>query len=113
MRRQWSRLWRDVIRRLDPGVPIVRLQSMDEIVARAMAARSSMILLSGFCRHRLDLAIVGVFGVLSYTVNQQTTEIGIRMALGASGRTSCCWSWGSGMKPVIVGLAVGSRARWR
>ena len=100
---------RDVMRRLDPGVPVVRLQSMDETLRRATwPARSSMILLSGFAAIALTLAIIGVFGVLSYTVNQQTTEIGIRMALGASGRNVVLLVLGQGLAPVMVGLAVGT-----
>jgi putative ABC transport system permease protein len=99
---------RDVMRRLDPGVPIVRLQTMDDILGRATwPARSSMVLLSLFAGIALTLAIIGVFGVLSYTVNQQTTEIGIRMALGASRRDVTVLILGQGLAPVLVGLAVG------
>jgi len=100
---------RDVMRRLDPGVPIVRLQSMNDILGRATwPARSSMVLLSLFAGIALALAVMGVFGVLSYTVNQQTTEIGIRMALGASRRNVTMLVLGQGLAPVIVGLAAGA-----
>ena len=76
---------RDVMRRLDPGVPLIRLQTMDEILGQALApTRSSMLLVAVFAGVALTLAVIGVFGVLSYTVTQQTPEFGIRMALGAS-----------------------------
>ena len=99
---------RAVIRRLDPAVPLVRVQTMDAIVARAMApARSSMLLVGLFAAVALGLAIIGVFGVLSYTVTQQTTELGIRMALGASARSVTLLVLGRGMKPVAAGVAAG------
>jgi ABC-type antimicrobial peptide transport system permease subunit len=55
----------------------------------------------------LVLAIVGVFGVLSYTVNQQTTELGIRMALGASARSVKLLVLGQGLAPVLAGIVFG------
>jgi putative ABC transport system permease protein len=99
---------RDVIRRLDPGVPLIRMQTMDDIIGRATApARSSMVLVSLFAAVALMLAIVGVFGVLSYTVSQRTTELGIRMALGASAQRVTWLVLGQGMLPVAIGVALG------
>ena len=99
---------RGTLRRLDPGVPIVRMRTMDAILAQAMApARSSMLLVTLFAAVALVLAVVGVFGVLSYTVNQQTAELGIRMALGASARNVKLLVLGQGLAPVFAGIAVG------
>jgi putative ABC transport system permease protein len=99
---------RDVIRRIDPMVPLVRVETMDTIVAASTApARSSMVLVAIFAGIALALAIVGVFGVLSYTVNQQATELGIRMALGASARSVKLLVLGRGMAPVAAGVAIG------
>ena len=99
---------RSVMRRLDPGVPLVRMQTMDAILARATApARSSMLLVGLFASVALALAVIGVFGVLSYTVNQQTTELGIRMALGASTRSVKLLVLTQGMLPVAAGVAIG------
>ncbi len=55
----------------------------------------------------LTLALIGVFGVLSYTVAQQTTEFGIRMALGASAGTVLLQVLGRSMRPVLGGVLVG------
>ncbi len=99
---------REVMRRLDPGVPLVRVQTMEDILGRATApARSSMVLVSLFASVALALAVVGVFGVLSYTVNQQTTELGIRMALGASASNVKLHVLGQGMAPVAAGILLG------
>ncbi len=99
---------RDVIRRLDPGVPLIRVQTMDDIIGRATApARSSMVLVGLFAGVALALAIVGVFGVLSYSVSQRTTELGIRMALGASTQRVTWLVLGQGMLPVAIGVALG------
>jgi putative ABC transport system permease protein len=99
---------RSVIQQMDPGVPLVRMQTMEAILARATApARSSMVLVGSFAGIALALAIVGVFGVLSYTVTQRATEIGIRMALGASAGSVKLMVLRQGMVAVLAGVAVG------
>jgi predicted permease len=99
---------RAVFRRMDPGVPLVRVQTMDAIIGRAVApARSSMLLVALFAAVALALALIGVFGVLSYTVNQRKTEIGIRMALGATASNVKLLVLGQGMVPVVAGMAAG------
>jgi putative ABC transport system permease protein len=99
---------RRVIRQLDPGVPLVRVQTMDAILARATApARSSMVLVGLFAGVALTLAIIGVFGVLSYTVEQRTTELGIRMALGATARNVKLLVLGQSLLPVAAGMLIG------
>jgi predicted permease len=99
---------RNALRQLDPGVPIVRMRTMDAVLAQATApARSSMLLVALFAAVALVLAVVGVFGVLSYTVNQQAAELGIRMALGASARSVKLLVLGQGLLPVAAGIAMG------
>jgi putative ABC transport system permease protein len=99
---------RDVLRRLDPRVPVLRLQTMDDILARSTApARSSMLLVSLFATVALALALIGVFGVLSYTVAQRRAEFGIRMALGASAAAVRLQVLGAAMRTVMVGVLVG------
>jgi ABC-type antimicrobial peptide transport system permease subunit len=66
-----------------------------------------MVLVGVFAAVALALAVIGVFGVFSYTVAQQAPEFGIRMALGASGRGVLLLVLARGMVPVAVGAGLG------
>ncbi|MDP3719452.1 MAG: ABC transporter permease [Acidobacteriota bacterium] len=97
-----------VIWEVDPGQPIYELSTMDQILARAVfLPRLSTTLLALFAVAALLLAALGIYGVLSYSVSQRTREIGLRMALGASGGNTVALVVKSSVALVAIGGAVG------
>lgn len=96
------------VRELDPALPIFGLQPVAELVATSTAAqRFYMLLLGGFAVISLVLAAIGIYGVIAYAVRQRTQEIGIRMALGATGNRVTRMVVGQGMVLAGVGALVG------
>jgi putative ABC transport system permease protein len=93
---------------IDPDLPVFRVRTMQDLFADSVAQpRFTTLLLAGFACLAMTLALVGVYGVMSYTVSQRTQEIGVRMALGA-GRSDVVWMVvRHGMLLAVVGIAVG------
>jgi len=99
---------RQMVQRLDPSLPLFSVRTMEDRVRRSLwARRAYSLLFSGFAIVALFLAAAGIYGVISYAVAQRATEIGIRMALGASPHDVLGGVLRSGMLVVAAGAAVG------
>ena len=99
---------RSMLKEIDPNLPLYNVQTMDEIVSHSVAPRRfNMLLLTIFAGVALLLALVGVYGVLAHSVGQRTAEIGLRVALGATPRSVLALIVGQGMRPIMVGIAIG------
>ena len=98
---------REAARTLNPQVP-VRFSTMDEIFSRALAyPRFRTVLVAAFALLAVTLALVGIYGVVSYLVAERTSEIGVRLALGASRRDIFGGVIGGSMRLVCWGLLAG------
>ncbi len=94
---------------IDAGQPIYQARSMDELVSASLARRQFSAMLFGlFSLLALVLAAVGIYGVVAYTVTRRTREIGLRMALGAQTGDILRLVLGQGLKPVLIGVALGT-----
>jgi putative ABC transport system permease protein len=99
---------RAAVRSVDRDVPIASIRAVNQLIGDTTSARRlNLVLLSVFAALALILSVVGVYGVLSFTVSRQTTEIGIRMALGAARRDVLVLMMRKGLVPVLLGVAVG------
>jgi len=99
------------LRSMNPGQPAVELRPIQQLVDHAVSPRRFFVLLVGiFAALGLLLASLGIYGVISYSVTQQTQEIGIRMALGATQARVQFGVIARTLKLALVGIAVGIAA---
>lgn len=99
---------RALIHKIDPNVPITTIRPMSQVVSESVNARRfQMSLALTFALSSLLLAALGIFGVVSYSVQQRRQELGIRTALGADWNDLLQMVLRQGMAPVMLGLAGG------
>jgi len=99
------------LRQASGGFPVTRVRTMDEVVSRSTARQSfNMVLLTIFGAVALVLAAIGIYGLMAYSVEQRTQEMGIRMALGADRHAIRKLVILQGMKLTFVGVIVGVAA---
>jgi len=93
---------------VDKDLPLFNVKTMDEYLSASVATpRFNTTLISIFALVALILTIVGLYGVMSYSVAQRTNEIGIRLALGAQTRDVILLIVKQGLRLILVGLAFG------
>lgn len=104
---------RQAVWKVDPDQPMWKIRTVEFLVNRSVADRKFLMALMGiFASLALLLTMIGLYGVISYLVNQRTQEIGIRMALGAQVGQILRMVLKQGMVLVLLGVALGLVAAW-
>ena len=99
---------REVVRALDPALPLAAVRPMTDVVGEALAtARLAGALVGVFAGLALLLAAVGLFGVIAWLVSRRTREIGVRLALGADPAAVRRLVRGQGLRLAGIGVAAG------
>ena len=100
---------KSAISEIDPSLPVANVRTMDEVLSAANARpRFLTLILTLFSALALGLALVGIYGVISYSVAQRTTEFGIKMALGANPKMLLWQVLRQGLLMGIAGVFIGA-----
>lgn len=99
---------RDLVRRIDPDIPVNRVETLD---ARVKEVSMDLVIIGGmfllFGVVALILASIGLYAVMAFSVGRRTSEVGIRMALGADGGRILRLILRQGVRPVVIGMVAG------
>ncbi len=99
---------RNQVQAIDRDQPVSDVKTMDEVLEATVGQRRlTMLLLGAFALVALLLAVVGIYGVIAYSVAQRTQELGIRRALGAQQGDILRLVLGQGLGPTLVGVVIG------
>lgn len=99
------------LERATGGLPVAHVRSMEQVVAESTARSDfNTTLLSAFAGVALFLAAIGIYGLMAYSVQQRTQEVGIRLALGASPASVRAMVVRQGLRLAAVGIALGIAA---
>ncbi len=99
---------RSTLGTIDPTTPLSEVSTLDEVVSKSIRdQRASALLLGSLGGLALVLTAIGIYGVLAYNVAQQTHEIGVRMALGATRGDILSMVLGRGLRLVAIGCLIG------
>jgi putative ABC transport system permease protein len=100
---------REAVRALDPDQPLVKIRTMEENIAASVSEpRFRTTLLGIFTGCTLQLSVVGLYGVMMYSVTERVLEIGIRLTLGAQRSQILGMVAGQGLKLALIGIAIGT-----
>jgi len=99
---------RSMLGEIDPTLPISNIETLDEIVGASVAGRRFyMLMLAVFAGVAIVLALAGIYGVQSYSVSRRTSEIGVRVAMGATHEQVIRQIVRQGMQPAAIGIVLG------
>lgn len=99
---------RSAVHDLNPNQPLVKVRTMQENIATSVSdSHFRTVLLGIFAASALLLSLIGLYGLIAYSVAQRTSEIGVRMALGAQRNDILRMVVGQGIKLVLIGVAIG------
>lgn len=104
---------RAALKRADPNMPLTDIRTMAQLIDRSLFARRALLwVVAGFAAFGLVLASLGLYAVIAYSVGQRQSELGLRMALGASPSELRSGVLAQTLSLVIVGLIAGLPASW-